>query len=236
MFDSLSRATLSDQVARQLLDFVVAHDLKPGARLPSEQTLAQEFQVSRPVIREALRSLAGKSVIDIVNGKGAIIKPLNAQPLGLFFQRALQIEQGSILEILEVRQGLEMQSARLAAERRTDEELARMTDIVEAMREHLHNADRYVNLDVEFHVQMAQATHNAILHHIITSIRTALADAIREGLRRQSSIEARQQVQQTHEAILDAIAQGDGPAAERAMLAHFEKAVHAIMNFDMQPG
>ncbi len=84
MFDSLSRDTLSDQVARQLLDFIVAHDLKPGARLPSEQTLAQEFQVSRPVIREALRSLAGKSVIDIVNGKGAIIKPLNAQPLGLF--------------------------------------------------------------------------------------------------------------------------------------------------------
>lgn len=232
MFNSLSRDTLSDQVARQLLDFIETRDLKPGALLPSEQKLARDFKVSRPVIREALRSLAGKSIIEIVNGKGAIIKPLNAQPLGLFFQRALQIEQGSILAILEVRQGLEMQSARLAAERRTDEEQARLKDIVEAMRAHLHNTDRYVNLDVEFHVHIAQTTHNAILHHIITSIRTALADAIRAGLRRQQSTEAREQVQQTHEAIFEAIARGDGPAAERAMLAHFEHAVHAIVDVE----
>ncbi len=236
MFNSLSRDTLSDQVAQQLLDFIVAQELKPGARLPSEQKLTQAFQVSRPVIREALRSLAGKSIIEIVNGKGAIIKPLNAQPLGLFFQRALQIEQGSILEILEVRQGLEMQSARLAAERRTDEERDGMTDIVETMRKHLNNADRYVNLDGEFHVRIAQATHHAILHHIITSIRTALADAIRAGLRRQNSSEARQTVQATHEAILEAIVRGDGPSAERAMQAHFENAVNAIMHVDTQPG
>ncbi|MCH6581949.1 MAG: FCD domain-containing protein [Proteobacteria bacterium] len=69
-----------------------------------------------------------------------------------------------------------------------------------------------------------------------TSIRTALADAIREGLRRQNSTEARQTVQATHEAILEAIARGDGPSAERAMQAHFENAVHAIMNVDRQPG
>src|SRR5258706_11663677 len=98
MLTKLSRETLSEQAARNLMAFIEAQDLKPGRLLPPETKLAADLGVSRPIIREALKSLAGQGVIEIVSGKGAVVKALDSEPLQLFFQRAMQIEHEAIID------------------------------------------------------------------------------------------------------------------------------------------
>ena len=124
MLPKITRGTLADQVTDRLLEYIEAQHLQPGDLLPSETSLVTSFGVSRPVIREALKSLEGKGIIEIVNGKGALIRPIDSDPLRLFFRRAMQMEYGTMLELMEVRKGLEVQSAVLAAQRRDEKDLA----------------------------------------------------------------------------------------------------------------
>src|SRR5687768_1536258 len=122
-----------DTLAKQLAEHLIARiedDLVPGTLLPSEASLAAEFGVSRQVVREALKALAAKDVITIANGKGAIVRPMTSEPLRDFFQRALRNRHATAVELLEVRKGIEVQSAALAAKRRTPAELAELQSIL----------------------------------------------------------------------------------------------------------
>src|SRR6476659_3004041 len=103
MLTKLSRETLAEQAARNLIAFIEAQDLKPGKLLPPESQLAADFGVSRPIIREALKSLEGKGIIEVVSGKGAVVKPLDSHPLRLFFQHAIRIEGEAIIDLMELR-------------------------------------------------------------------------------------------------------------------------------------
>src|SRR5947207_468596 len=119
----LSRQTLADQAVDSLLEYIEESSLKPGDILPSEALLTTKLGVSRPVIREALKALAGRNVVEIVNGKGAIIKPIGSGDLRSFFKRAVGFDPKAIRELLECRQGLEVQAAQIAAKSRTEDDV-----------------------------------------------------------------------------------------------------------------
>ena len=228
MFPKLNRDTLAVQVADGLIEFIKTSDLKPGDKLPSEQKLAENFGVSRPVIREALKVLDGRGVIEVSNGRSATVKPLGSEVLSSFFQWAIDLESKGVIELMEVRRGIEVQSAILAARRRTSKALEQMTRTVAKMRSHLHQPEAYAEQDVEFHLQVASASQNSMLYYLVESIRNSLREAIRIGLSRRGSEEELERVQQLHEEILAALEQGDADEAGRAMAAHFDDAVAAI--------
>src|SRR5689334_6695743 len=115
MLTKIPRATLAEQAARNLIAFIESQDLKPGKLLPSESQLAADLGVSRPIIREALKSLEGKGIVEVVSGKGTVVKPPDGQPLQLFFQRTMRLESEAIIDVMELRKGIEVQSAALAA-------------------------------------------------------------------------------------------------------------------------
>ncbi|MFN8449126.1 MAG: GntR family transcriptional regulator [Anaerolineae bacterium] len=148
----LSRQTLADQAAESILAFIYERELKPGEALPSAAVLAAQLGVSRPVIREALKTLEGQNTIEIINGKGAIIRPVGSQDLNTFFQRALGFDRRAIGELLEVRQGLEMQAARLTAQRRTPEDLDALAQVLERMRSYFFDVEAYTGDDLAFHL------------------------------------------------------------------------------------
>src|SRR5215212_7837612 len=129
MLTKISRATLAEQAAQNLIAFIESQDLKPGKLLPPEYQLAADLGVSRPIIREALKSLEGKGIIEMMSGKGSVIKPLDGEQLELYFRRAIQIESEAIIDLLELRKGIEVQSAVLAAQRRSAEEIVRLAQI-----------------------------------------------------------------------------------------------------------
>lgn len=221
--------TRTDLVAAQLMQYIESAGLLPGNRLPAEARLAEEFGVSRPVVREAIRDLTGKGVVQVVNGRGAIIRPVEIGPLQGFFDRAMLVgSDGTVIELMEVRRGLEISSAILAAGRRDDADVARLTELTRAMAENVDDDERYVDLDVEFHVQIAKATGNTMMGLLVESIREALRKAVRRGLQPRHEHAEREQVQNLHEDILRAIAAGDAEAAGTAMSRHFDVAIATI--------
>ena len=228
MLPKIARGTLADQVTERLLEYIEGQHLKPGDLLPSESSLAASFGVSRPVVREALKNLEGKGVIEIVNGKGALVRPIDSDPLRMFFQRAMQMERSTMLELMEIRKGLEVQAVMLAAQRRDETDLRAIRQVVQAMREHMQEVDIYTRLDVDFHLRIATASHNTMMVYLIDSIRDALRSTVAAGLQsrgRDLHIEA---VQRTHELLVDTLEKGDVEESMRVMTQHFDEAIAAL--------
>ncbi len=217
MLPKITRGTLADQVTERLLEYIEAQHLKPGDLLPSETSLVTSFGVSRPVVREALKNLEGKGVIEIVNGKGALIRPIDSDPLRLFFRRAMQMEPCAMLELMEVRKGLEIQSAVLAAQRRNDADLEAIRRVLKAMRENVHDLNAFTQLDVEFHLRIAAASHNAMMVSLVESIRDALRNTIMAGLQSRGPALELEGIQRTHEELYDALVEGNVQAAMEMM-------------------
>jgi GntR family transcriptional repressor for pyruvate dehydrogenase complex len=230
MLQKLSRETLAEQAARNLIAFIEAKDLKPGKWLPSENQLAADLGVSRPIIREALKSLEGKGIIEVVSGKGAVVKPLDGQSLQQFFQRAIQIERDALIDLIELRRAIEIPGAGLAAQRRTPEELSQSAHIVAEMRRNLRIPESYVALDVAFHQLVASMTRNVMIYHLVVAIREVFSKAIPESQLRALTDEQLERVQVGHEVLLASIEHGNPAAAERAMAAHFDEAVNSLFH------
>lgn len=230
MLPKITRGTLAEQVTERLLDYIETHNLKPNEMLPSETSLANSFGVSRPVIREALKNLEGKGIIEIVNGKGALIRPIDSDPLRLFFQRAMRMEYGTMLELMEVRKGLEVQAAMLAAQRRDEKDLDAIYQVVQAMRSNMADMELYTRLDVEFHLRIAAASHNAMMVYLVESIRDALLGTIVAGLQSRGPQPHIEAIQRTHELLLQTLKDGNINAAEQAMIQHFDEAIDSMNN------
>lgn len=216
----VSRLALSEHVARELLRFIDMHPVLPGESLPSQSELAARFAVSRPTVREALRSLAATGVVRITNGKRAVVQPLSTDPLRIFFERAIGIDASAVREVMELRRGIEVEAAQLAAMRRTDEDLRRLDDVMDKMRSTLEAPSAYRELDLVFHVEIAAAAHNLVLYHLMLSMRETVLKSIREGFQRLKQ-ESQLRTQELHEQVLAAVVAKDVEGARLAMLEHF---------------
>lgn len=133
-----------------------------------------------------------------------------------------------MLELMEVRKGLEVQAAMLAASRREPEDLEALERTVHDMRQNMHDFDAFTRLDVEYHMQIARASHNEMIVHLVESIREALKNTIAAGLRSRSSEEQLENLQQTHEKLYQTLRQRDVEAARITMNQHFDEAMAAI--------
>jgi DNA-binding FadR family transcriptional regulator len=236
MVEKLQRATLAEQAEQGLLTFIKQQGLQAGATLPAETALASAFGVSRQVIREALKALQGQGVIEILNGKGAVVRSLDSTPLVHFFQRAVYLDQRTTIELIEVRKGIEVQSAMLAAQRRTPAELARLQALVDDMGRHVGEPERYSALDLELHLAIAAATHNAMLTYLISSMREVSRDTIKAGLEHRHGREQLARVQELHQLLLDEIQRGNADGAGQMMALQFDEAILAMTNAEPSAG
>jgi GntR family transcriptional repressor for pyruvate dehydrogenase complex len=232
MLKQVKNTTLVDQVCTGLLAHIQAQKLQPGDSLPSIQVLERSFGVSRPVIREALTSLAAQGILEVANGKKATIRPITSDSLLTYFHFVLHIHQNAVNEFMEIRRGLEVQSAMLAAERHTEDELGQMKSHLDAIRNHLHEVDDFAKNDVELHLSIARASHNTMLFHLIYSIRETIKETIREGRLRRFSEEQVRKVQELHEALVAAIESGDPERAGKAMTMHFDEIAMSVGSDD----
>jgi GntR family transcriptional repressor for pyruvate dehydrogenase complex len=230
----LQRETLSDQVARHLLLSIKEKGMKPGELLPSMTQLGQDYGVSLPVVREALRSLSALGIILVSKGKGAIVRPFDDQLLRVFFSQAIRLESQPLTKLLEVRQPLEMQSARLAAVRRTERDLEKLEALISDMRSNLPAATRYIYLDTEFHLAIAAATHNVILSFLVLSSRSVVEDAMIKVRRKREELGLVGTEQKAHETIFEAIRKQAMAEAGVAMQAHLQETFDLVKQIEIQ--
>ncbi len=216
----LDNATLGDRATAALLEFIRGQKLQPGSGLPSEARLTDLLGVSRPVVREALRNLRGMGVVEILNGRGAIVRELNASSLEVFFTHALQTVSNSLIGLMELRTGLECEAASLAAKRHTDEDARIMREMVERMSRSIDDAKVHSEFDVKLHVAISAASGNLLYLHMVQSIRAAMRDASRKGMALRIANGEGALVQKMHEDIVGAILRHDPDAAFAAMRVH----------------
>lgn len=223
----LMRATLSAQVAERLLGEILDGSFSPGTSLPSEADLAGRFGVSRVVIREAIRRLEARGLVEASQGKRPIVIGLTASMPSDFFGMVLRTDDRAILELVEVRLTLEVANARLAATRANEDDFTGMQEAIDAMRAHRNNHPvAYDAADVAFHERLAAASGNRFNRLLIESLGDLLR-ASREESRRGHVLRglAAAQSIDAHQRILDALIRRDPIDAAREMEEHLNTAL-----------
>lgn len=216
---------LSDKVADMLLRTITTHRLRPGERLPSERELGEQFGVSRTVIREAVRALAAKGVIEVRTGSGLRVAAVGAsavsESMNLYLRGSGVLDYGKVNEVRHV---LEIQVAGLAAERATDEDIAELRATCERMGEVLDDLEAASVADVEFHRAVVRCTHNELYLVMLDSIGHVLLEIRRATLgvpgRPLKGLKA-------HRKVAERIAAHDVTGAREAMRAHLQDSLKA---------
>jgi GntR family transcriptional repressor for pyruvate dehydrogenase complex len=232
LFDLVERQPrLSDKVASMMLETILSRRLRPGDRLPSERELGEQFGVSRTVIREAVRALVAKGVIEVRSGSGLRVAAVDAsavrESMSLFLHGAtLDYEK-----VHEVRKMLEVQTAGLAAARATAEDLLKLTDACEQMEGAIADVEEASLRDLEFHRMIARATHNELYLVLMDSIGESLIEVRRENLRGGSA----EETLHLHRRILERIIAHDVEAAREAMSEHLDNVEEIWLRLHRKP-
>ncbi|MBE7557900.1 FadR family transcriptional regulator [bacterium] len=218
----------TDWLVEAILERIHKGEWTPGMMIPSERTLIAEFDVSRLALREALSRLRALGVLEIRHGKGSTVRPVDAAVLGRLFPLMVSMQgEQTFQHVFEVRVGLELRTAALAAERRTDEDLRRLQELIEEFRANLGNPAKSVAADLEFHVQVARSTGNPLFTLLLQSISgfvyfvQQLACGNRPGTR-EAALAA-------HEEIAAAIRDGHADRARAAMESHLYTSAERIL-------
>ncbi|WP_435748212.1 FadR/GntR family transcriptional regulator [Microbacterium sp. PMB16] len=222
-FTQLQREpSLASRVTESMLTSIAAGSLAPGQWLPSERELSDQFGVSRTVIREAVRGLEAKGVIEVRSGRGARVAHVDSSRVSESLQLYLSGAQTEQLlgpsEISEVRETLELRLVELACERATEADIAEIGATLQAMADAATDGEAAVH-DAEFHRRIAVATHNALFVALLESL-----NAVMKPLRERSlELEGRRALAlEQHGAVFDALRQRDARAAREAMSGHLD--------------
>ena len=175
---------LSDQVAAQLQSLITGGTFKPGEKLPSERELCELLDVSRTVIREAVRALVVKGLLEVRPGGGMAVRAPDTELVSELMSMMLRTGNGDIAfaHVHEVRRLLEVEIAGLAAERRSAEDLLHMEAQLSIMVEYENDPQRWAEADVAYHAAIATATHNPLYPILLSSITDLLMEVRLTGI------------------------------------------------------
>ncbi|GAA1189221.1 FadR/GntR family transcriptional regulator [Streptomyces hebeiensis] len=224
----MARQRLYEQVLDRLRSYVAEADLAAGDRLPPERELAQRLGVSRASVKQAIVVLEVQGLVEVRHGGGTYLtgNSLEPEPVERLVERRRRLP-----DVLEAREALETKLAELAAERRTEEDLAALRDALRHMADEIEAGGLGVEGDRLFHAAVTAAAHSALLAEFMRSISEQIAESRTESLR-QPGRPGRSLAQ--HRAILDAIAARRGKPAATAMRRHV-RTVAKVRLLDWNP-
>jgi DNA-binding FadR family transcriptional regulator len=214
--------TLALELVESLGDRIRDGRIAPGAKLPSEADIMREFGVSRTVVREALSKLQASGLVQTRHGIGTFVIGLGeASPFRIGAEQVATLRD--VVAVLELRIGIETESAALAARRRTAQNLANMRASLDAFAAAVEQGQDAVGPDFRFHLEVARATQNAHFADLMATLGTTIIPRARLDDAQPLSDERREylrRVNSEHESIYDAIAGQDAEAARAAMRTH----------------
>lgn len=211
---------LYERVVGKVLELISSGAWKPGYRLPPERELSEAFGVSRTVVREAIKALEARGVLESATGSGVSVRRADVNIVSQSLQTYMQLANRDDFEIRlnEVRRVLEVELVALAALRRTPEQLTKLRHICQRMRAKGNTAKQMAELDFSLHVTLAEATQNDLFKVLLAPLINQLRDHI--TLTWEDFPRPVEQVFDQHEAIVAAVENGEAEAARQAMLKH----------------
>ncbi|CAN5174813.1 transcriptional regulator NanR [soil metagenome] len=225
MSETIQRRKIYQEVHDRLMERIRSGAIPPNAQLPSERELMEEYGVGRPAVREALQALERSGIVEIIHGERArVVVPtadrLMAQIAG-GAMHLLRSQPGTLEHLKEVRLFLETGTARMAAERATDEDVARLRLAVVRHRASVAEPERFIELDMAFHREIAGISGNPIFPSIVEAMFRWAGEHYQSLVRAPGAEEL---TLAEHERIVDAIAARDASGAAEAMHAHLSRA------------
>lgn len=225
---AVSSVRTPDSVAAKLEQLVLDGVLKPGQLLPSERRLCDKLGVSRASLREGLRVLRGKGIIDTHQGRGSTVARLLPQRDDSPLMHLFRDHPRTLYDLLEVRALLEGESARLAALRGTPADRVIITRRFEEMADYVASADsidaeRLARFDHGFHLAICEASHNPVLVHTLQGLTDLLLSSVFASVKNlYHRPEPRAQINRQHARLYRAVIEGKPEPAQRAALEHLK--------------
>ena len=221
MLKPIKPKRISDQVFEQLREHIFRGHFKPGQQLMTERELAQTLGVSRPTVREAMNKLVNSGLIEQRQGQGTFVTSpadsVDKNPLAA----VVDGQDVSLVDLLEVRLGLECNAATMAAQRATEENIRDLDGSLREMTAEINQGGLGTHADVSFHMAVSYATQNMVQIHIMKSFYDLMFFGIKENLQRLYS-EPRNldKIIEQHTSVFEAIRRHDPDAAYEAMKQH----------------
>jgi GntR family transcriptional repressor for pyruvate dehydrogenase complex len=226
-FKPIKQEKISTKIVEQIKSLIKGGDLKPGDALPPERELVKVFNVSRASLREALNSLAGMGFLEMSQKQRTVVKSLASgrmtEPLHLLIKDDIQ----TVFELIEVRKAIETWNAFHAAKRAKDDDIARLDRSIASMEAKLKQRISVVEDDADFHLAIAEATHNKIQTHLMFSI----YDLLKESLGGYYESIDMQDVYTQHSLVVEAIKKRDADLAGSRMREHLDYVESRVKEF-----
>ena len=221
IYKTVRTSRLYELIVQQVEDSILQGQLKPGDQLPAERDLAQRFGVSRTAVREAVKTLREKGLVEAYSGRGTFVTNGTSQAIRQSLDLMIRInQQDGSANLAELRLVLEPEIAGLAASRIDEQLLATMRESVAVMDRSLRDPDAFVEADLDFHLALAEGAANPLILSLLDSIVGLLREQ-RLRIFRVPGGPERGQIH--HKRILDAIERHDAEKARQAMRAHLSQ-------------
>jgi GntR family transcriptional repressor for pyruvate dehydrogenase complex len=237
-FESIQPYRLASQVATLISNKILGGELVCGSRLPSERQLAAQFKVSRPTLREAIHVLEALGLVEVHHGDGTYVSRNPSAFSPRVLKHMLKRDDTLVLDMFEVRKEFEVRNAELAAERATREDAKRLLQILSAMEADVRAGRDDFEHDIDFHLAIAEASHNRIRLFITTSVLLAYSEIHRQARSRMIRHQPRlvENFLGEHRAIYLGIQAGKPQESAIAMLAHLEEPYAQYAALMSKPG
>lgn len=223
----------SEEIFEQIREMIVNGEIPPGDRLPSERKMMDMLKRSRPTIREAMRMLEREGYVKIIPGSnGAVVQKLSLDNVVQSLDTVMQYNRISIDHILEFRRVNETAAVRLAAKRRTQEDVEALTALLKEAELQMEDTHAYIACDVKFHSLIAVSAKNEVFGIMFQVCRDVIGNSVEQAI---SLLEVNGQqkmkegIMQMHKKILLYITEKNPDKAEEAMRYHLEQAENDLM-------
>lgn len=221
----IKRTNISSKVFEQLRDQIIIGEWKAGTKIPSENDLAQQLDVSRITVRQALQKLTTLGLLETRPGEGSyVIEP----SLGIYMNSMIPLaflSDAATMEVLEFRQIIEVETAGLAAQKATEEDIGKLENILDKMYEYKDKPDKFAIEDLNFHLALAESTRNSLLiqlNHIIKDILSVSMKDIVKTLGYDIGL-------YYHKKIIEAVKEKDKVRAKQIMEEHVLKTLEKML-------
>lgn len=224
-FKPIASSRLYEEVVEQIKELIITGQIKPGDQFPSERKLSEQLNVSRGVLREAFRVLEARGLVESKRGGGRYLRDYNQQNIYRSTDNFLTIEKAALLDIAEARMLIETQIIKKAVEEATSEDIKKISRILFTIENVSEEEYRESDLDLEFHLAIAEATHNFALHDLLEAQFQLLIELDQKHL---LSPNRWKELCVEHKKILDTIKARNKGIAERVMAKHLNNLIEAI--------
>ena len=223
-----ARGSLVERAMDFVRDHIRDHDLKVGDTLPGEGSFAAEMGVSRPVMREAFGALAALRLVDVGNGRKPRVGAMDGSVMAASMGHAVNTAQVSLAHVWEVRRTLELRTAELAAQNRSEEQARAILAAAHGLSVE-HDEEARTNADTLFHQTIAAASGNPLFYQIVRSFEQLMAAAIPKAWSGRTTAEEREETLALHREVAEAIAARSPERARAAMESHFASSIGEML-------